>query len=429
MTGRLAVALGPGLPVGDRLLACEVIGARAHLTGTLDADSPAGFDVPEGTYVVRAALPSGAFMSSVAHVDAGGDVTVTLRHAGPAPDAGPPSGADDGGERGPGLTGRPVGGLDAVDGGHHHLLDEDDDLLETLGVEGEPQVLPTPEPPVPPRAPRRHLWARLWLGSLTAAWTDIVDVQPDGAVRTHLSTGPGPYAVQVGGPDVAWRVVRLPPSYGATLVVERSDDETGFDDAVHVGVEGTSPLASSMLRYLQTGQLDAAQVVAPELVQQAQRLFQDKMASPEGAAAAGYFLLRVGQQESIADWPANFAAWFGWLPDSSVIHAWQLLRRPGVPDRDLARLRLLQAADAGVPCYTEGLRLLLQGLQALAGESPDDAAVADALARVREYAAACDWEAVHTTYWAVRPDTPGLERHTGWPLDADGWVTLPTHPA
>ena len=32
MTGRLAVTLDPGLPVGDRVLACEVIGARAHLT-------------------------------------------------------------------------------------------------------------------------------------------------------------------------------------------------------------------------------------------------------------------------------------------------------------------------------------------------------------------------------------------------------------
>lgn len=420
MSGRLAVTVHPGLGLGDGMLACEVIGAGAHLTGMLDAASPTGFDVPEGMYVVRAALPSGAFMSSVAHVRSGEDVTVLLGHGEPAPD-GTPLPDDDVletlGAVGPG-DGVGVGGAVGPGGG--------------VGVGGavgpEDGALPPP-PPVPPRAPRRELWVRLWLGSLTSTWSDAVEVLPDGAVHAHLSTGPGPYALQVGGPETAWRVVRLPPAYGTSVTIERSDDEAGFDDGVAVGVEGSSPLASSMLRYLRTGQLDAAQIMAPELVDQARRLFREKVASPEGAAAAGYFLLRVGRQESIGDWPENFANWFGWLPDASVIHAWQLLRRPGVPERDVARSRLLDAVAAGVPVYTEGLRLLFEGLQALAGDDAADAEVAGALAQVRAYAAACDWDAVHTTYWAVRPDAPGLERHTGWPLDPDGWVTLPTRPA
>jgi hypothetical protein len=275
------------------------------------------------------------------------------------------------------------------------------------------------------RRPTRPLFARLWLGDTPSTWSDTVEVEPDGAITARLSTGLGPYALQVGGPETAWRTVRLPPAYGVTLTVSRSEDTAGFDDGVHVGVTSASPVAGSLLGYLASGQLDAAQIVAPELVRQAEELFRGKMANPEGAAAAGYFLLRAGQQESVRNWPENFANWFDWLPDAAVIHAWQLLRRPRVPERDVARARLLQAARAGAPCYTEGLRLLFQGLQLLGNEDPDDADVAGALEQVRLFAAACDWDAVHTTYWSARPDRPGLQRHTGWPTEADGWVRLP----
>lgn len=437
MIGRLAVTMSPGAWPAERMLACEVLGQATRYTGMIDADSPYAVDLPEGTYVVRAAMPTGALMSSVAQVTAGEETEVVLgadlpasrgtgwawaEEAAEAPTAGAEWEEADGG-------GPPTSGLEEV-------------FRPDLGEPPVAPPVPLPRPPGPPltalpeplappppppsRRPTRPLFARLWLGSLTASWNGNVEVDPTGAVVVGLYEGPGPYSIQVGGPDVAWRTVRLPPSYGAQLTVARSDDETGFDDGVHVSVTGTSRLAASMFGYLATGQLDAAQVAAPDLVDGAKRLFQEKMSSPEGAAAAGYFLLRAGEQETVGDWPANFANWFGWLPDASIIHAWQLLRRPGVPERDLARSRLLDAARAGVPIYTEGLRLLFQGLQLFAAEDDADAEIGSALADIRAYAAACDWDVVHTTYWAARPDAPSLERHTGWPADPEGWVVLPT---
>jgi hypothetical protein len=179
-----------------------------------------------------------------------------------------------------------------------------------------------------------------------------------------------------------------------------------------------------MLGYLTSGQLDQARVVAPELLATAREMFQQKVKSPEGAAVAGYFLLRVGEQESLGNWPNNFANWFDRLPDASVIHAWQLLRRPGVPDRRLARNRLVQAAQNGVPRYTEGLRLLFEGLQAFAADDSGDAKVETLLADVRRYAAACDWGSAHTTYWARSPHEPTLERITGPPDEESGWFEV-----
>jgi hypothetical protein len=86
-----------------------------------------------------------------------------------------------------------------------------------------------------------------------------------------------------------------------------------------------------------------------------------------------------------------------------------------VPDRDLARRRLIQAATIGVPAYTEGLRLLFEGLRAFAADDPDDTEIRRLLDKVGAYTAACDWTAPYTTYWADRPDNPSLQRHVGLP--------------
>ena len=384
MTGRLVISVAPGSVPSGHLTACEVIGGpqRVSRTVPLTGDEPAMLDLPGGAYVVRAVFPSGRMQTTAVEVASDEEVPVVLS--------------------GPG-----AGGLVGVKGSWPRAWARPDGGPDVDLEEGS--------------SPR--VWARLWLGNLTTSWvTAPADDPSDGSIR--LSTGPGPYAVQIGGPDTAWRFICLPPCYASTLTIGASVDRDGFDDGVHVAVRGESALAATVLGYMSSGQLDSAQVVAPDLVDQARRLFQEKMASPEGAAAAGYFLLRSGRQETIGDWPRNFAEWFGWLPDAAVIHASQLLRRPGVPDRDLARQRLLQATDSGVPRYTEGLRLLFQGLQLMAADNPADDDVRNALDTVRAFAAACDWDAVHTTFWAAHPDEPSLTRRTGWPADPTGWVEV-----
>lgn len=374
--GRLHVTLGAEGVSDEVVAAAEVIrgGAADSWTMPMRGGEQQQVEVPEGVYLVRAMLPTGEMLTRTTEVKPGEDAWVTLR-ATPTPWTAP-----------------------------------GDEIEDDAAPDGD-------------TTRGRTLFARLWSGSLTSSWQPDEEQIDDTGKRyvARLSTGIGMYAVQLGGPDTAWRVVCLPPAYVSTVTAAVDRSASDVDDGVTVTVRGLSALSDALAEYVTTGQLGEARIVAPQLVDQALHMFESKLASPEGAAVAGYFMLRVGRQEELGSWPRNFAEWFSWLPDARVIYAWQLLRRPGVPERDLAREQLLAAAAAGVPRYTEGVRLLHDGLQMFAGSNPHDAPVSEMLAAIRRYAAACDWTATPTTYWARRPDDPTLSRLTGFPADPAGW--------
>jgi hypothetical protein len=390
MSGELHVRLATAGFQEDAVVACEVIGGPERTTQSMpmQAGQTAVLDVPQGIYLVRAVLPSGEQLSSTTEVRTDQPTTVTL--AAPA--------------ESPATVSVP-------------------ELLNAVLPRSLPLQGPSADQPIPLGESRR-LWLRLWRDSGFLPWHSENLETKAGRMTAVLSQSPQTTAVQVCGEGTAWRVACLPPAQQAVVTVVLEDSGAGFHDGVRVETSGRYGLANSILGYLTSGQLDQARVVAPELVTRARRMFEEKVTSPEGAAIAGYFLLRIGEQDSLGDWPANFANWFGWLPDAQIIHAWQLLRRPGAPDRRLARSRLLHAAQSGPPRYTEGLRLLFEGLQAFAAQDPNDAEVAALLAHVRGYAAACDWGSGHTTYWARSPDVPTLERITGRPDDHDSWLEV-----
>ncbi|MCA2218035.1 hypothetical protein [Jidongwangia harbinensis] len=356
--GLLRVSLRPDHLPPEAVLAAEVIDTRTAETTTMPM--PVGgsqeLRLPPGTYVVRAALSSGEIVARTADVDADALTSVTLQVVRP--------------------TGAP-----------------------TKGGEAEPAL---------------RVWARLWHGTETTPLP--VDAETAWAKTTeHVAEVKLNDAelIQVGGPGVAWRFVCLPPAPRCVLTLARVRARGDVDDGVRVRAWSPDPTARAMLSYLSSGQLDQAQVVAGDLEDQALRLFRDKVQRPDGAAVAGYLLLRLHRIDRLGDWPDNFARWFGWLPDAHIIHAWQLLRERGLPRGELARRRLLSAAEAGIPRYTEGLGLLLEGLRMFAGSDRHDRPVASALATVRAYASACDWSAPQTVYWGRRPDQPSLTRHEG----------------
>jgi hypothetical protein len=186
--------------------------------------------------------------------------------------------------------------------------------------------------------------------------------------------------------------------------------------------------AEALSHYLNSGSLEAATMVADQITPQGQQFAEvgealgadvaeemlgNKLPNPFGAVVGGYYLLRIHNYDRLHGWPANFVNWVPWLPDAAVIHGWQLLRTAGEGGRGLARTRLLQAAERGLPVMTEGLRLLIDGLQifadnARAGEQPDEQ-VEDALERLRRYATAADWNQRLTTFYGADPDNPSLE--------------------
>jgi hypothetical protein len=176
-----------------------------------------------------------------------------------------------------------------------------------------------------------------------------------------------------------------------------------------------------------------------EKSQLAEELLYGKMRDSNAAAVGGYFLLRVGSTKRLRDWAGNLDNWFPWLPDGAIIHAWQLIREvkqdPSQESALLeqARLRLLDAMKRGFPLYTEGLRLLRDGLilsdQKVKGS---DMEIRQALEKVGSYIAAADWSVGNTTFTGATPDEPSTKVQLGIPGMRDSLVyvyDVPLHEA
>jgi hypothetical protein len=195
-----------------------------------------------------------------------------------------------------------------------------------------------------------------------------------------------------------------------------------------VAVRENDPRTEALLGYLISGQYSSARIVGPEIVRDAEQLLFEKMRDPTGAAVAGYYLLKTGHFDSLHDWTRNLADWFPWLPDGAVIRAWHVWRQER-SDYEEARERLLQAAGRGIPLYTQGLRLLLDGLNLLhhkaTAQGLEDSEIAAALEQVRPYARAADWRAPTTTFYARHPSEPDWRTQSGAPYETGSWIQLP----
>jgi hypothetical protein len=101
----------------------------------------------------------------------------------------------------------------------------------------------------------------------------------------------------------------------------------------------------------------------------AEDLLQQKMADPFAAVVGAYLLLRTRNIDLLHNWTRNLMEWFPRIPDAVVIRAWHLIYRRG----DEAEIRALfeRALDGSLPIFTEGLRLLSDGVRLLGDDSEE----------------------------------------------------------
>jgi hypothetical protein len=271
-------------------------------------------------------------------------------------------------------------------------------------------------------------WARLWQRDSFGAWTVMPWVAAGEwnreGVNYRLATPPAMSFLQLGGPQIPWQLVAIPPG-AANISVLASHDQAGPGLGV-VAASGNAT-AQSVLSYLTSGSIGAAREVA----ETAEGLLYGKVGDAFGAAIGGYYLLRIHDLARLHNWPANLADWMQWLPDGAVIRAWQLIREQQasatVDESVLAQGRgyLLDAARRGVPLLTEGLRLLLEGLSLFdRGARGSDHEIAAALRRMRVFINAADLTAPTTTFLGASPDEPTAERLKGVPQSREGLVFL-----
>ena len=292
-------------------------------------------EVPAGTYVVSATLPSGERSVGVAEVAANELSELALAGAPTAAEPPPPPPPPPPAAPAPGLEelGPPAGADAAPAAGSGWFVRFR--VRTQQGFEAdEPQV------------------------DVTEAATS------EGAVLTVRASGEGLLFAQVARVDEVPLNVAL-PIYGPTssqscrLTLGRSAGALAADVSLP-----DNPEVDAVARYLQSGHV----VEAAGVIQNAETLLQQKMADPFGAALGGYALLRSGQLDRLHHWPRNLADYFPWLPDGAVI-AGEEAALEG--DHATAIGYVCEAARRGLPVFAAGFSLLAARLREYAGAPPD----------------------------------------------------------
>jgi hypothetical protein len=227
-----------------------------------------------------------------------------------------------------------------------------------------------------------HVW-RAW----TPPNQDYVDMQAslgdcqvwiEDAATRHIAA-----AGTIDGREASWTVAGMPtdPPYGLRLVgpelemsiripanvrrvwarVDRRSRERSL--VYSFRLESIQPACDTILNYLRRGDFSAATAME-EWVERSEELLFGKFDDPYAAAVGGYLLLKLERFDVLRTWAKNLADNFSELPDGCVIWASQLAQQE--PAR-LAEIRAYyaMALERGIPVYTEGLRLLIDGLRLL----------------------------------------------------------------
>jgi hypothetical protein len=161
------------------------------------------------------------------------------------------------------------------------------------------------------------------------------------------------------------------PSAPTVRVLVLDAESSALDSApFRVTVGGINRDAASLLGFLSSGDFESARRVGRSVLETAETMLREKLDDPISATIAGYFLLRAGELDRLHDWTRNLANWFEWLPDGPVIRAWHLLslKQPSFGE---IRDSFFEAVDRGVPFFTQGFRLLYDGLVLLNQQGPD----------------------------------------------------------
>ena len=151
----------------------------------------------------------------------------------------------------------------------------------------------------------------------------------------------------------------------------------GTDQGHRIAITVRDRLVGSVLGYLGAGQLSAAATIlgqAEEAIErQARSLLFSKGVNQPAAAAGAYALLAAqgsGKRESWYQWVANLNNWFPWLPDGAIQYAWVLLRQDRSEEGlKQARASLLEGYRRGLPYFSKGVSLLLDGLTLFADDA------------------------------------------------------------
>ncbi len=171
--------------------------------------------------------------------------------------------------------------------------------------------------------------------------------------------------------------------------------------------------AEALLSLLKTGAITEARSLMT--LKQAEQLLLQKRQDPAAATIGGYYLLRANALARLHNWPKNLADWFPYLPDGAIIYATQLInsKRPKKEKIKESRDYFVKAFSRGTPIYTEGFRLLLNGItQHFEHSDRQDTTLGLIINDLQQKKRQLDWSQNVTVFNGINPDiSPDGEEH------------------
>jgi hypothetical protein len=158
------------------------------------------------------------------------------------------------------------------------------------------------------------------------------------------------------------------PPQELTLIPDGNPGANPSAPGLRVYANSGNQEVDTIFEYVRNADLHMARQLAPRMIERAQDILQGKVSNPVQATLAAYALLKVSNTER-TDWVLNLTNWFNYLPDGPIIYAWYLIRE-GKAEQAHEFFRL--ALRRGLPMYSEGVRLLRDGLNFLRGLYPQD---------------------------------------------------------
>lgn len=177
-----------------------------------------------------------------------------------------------------------------------------------------------------------------------------------------------------------------------TLAIHRKALEGGEAAKWSVELKLMNPVYGSLIEHLTRRDLASGEEVSRSQRGVATQMLYEKEDNPF-AAAVGAYLLALGQKNlgSQVQWMTNLTKRFEWLPDGPIAAGWYRLRiaRSGTAEWQDARSLMLLACTRGLPYFTIGLHVLVEGMTLLNMADPEDEEVRGALAAARAADVAC----------------------------------------
>lgn len=210
-----------------------------------------------------------------------------------------------------------------------------------------------------------RVWMTVWALRdghwVTTGMRPTDEIQDKRIRQVSLDVPAGPHLLQVGGDNVAWRLVSLPPGGLVRVALTGSASEEG--DSIDVTIGRTHATNELIMSYLSSGAAVEAERLG-DAWEAADLALYAKAQDPVSAAAGAYLLLKLKRLDERRQWVDNLINWFPYLADGAIVAAALALQR-GDSDQKTVRNYLNLAVNRGLPVFMLGVSILVETMAAV----------------------------------------------------------------